>query len=224
MPSAMSNVRVALAALLLSISPLPSQRGARPAAPRPCVADAAALGMMSDEVLAPEVIDVALDKLMAKLATPAEDLATMRTRLSAALRETEAELGRLAAAIASGDAPDTLLAGIREREARRRHLVAELHAMEAGPAALSMADAVRTEAQRLLGDWRGLLEKHVGVSRQGLRKLLDRERFVFYVEGTGDARYYELGVTPTLDKFFAAVPSLKKAVASPTGFEPVFWP
>jgi hypothetical protein len=55
---------------------------------------------------------------------------------------------------------------------------------------------------RLLEDWRGLLAKHVGVARQGLRKLLDRERFVFDVRGSGEARYYELAVTPSLEKFF----------------------
>ena len=62
------------------------------------------------------------------------------------------------------------------------------------------------------------LAKHVGVSRQGLRKLLDRERFVFRTKGGGAARHYELAVKPTLDRFFAAVPTLKKAVSSPTGF------
>jgi hypothetical protein len=49
-----------------------------------------------------------------------------------------------------------------------------------------------------------------------LRKLLDRERFVFYPMAKGKARWYDLGVTPTLERFFGAVPMLKKAVASPS--------
>lgn len=60
--------------------------------------------------------------------------------------------------------------------------------------------------------------KHVAVSRQALRKLLDRERFVFYPKGRGDNRWYELAVKPSLERFFGAVPTLKKAMASPTGF------
>ena len=55
----------------------------------------------------------------------------------------------------------------------------------------------------------------MGTSRQLLRKLLDRERFVFYPMGRGKARWYDLGVTPALDRFFGAVPMLKKAMASP---------
>ncbi len=58
-----------------------------------------------------------------------------------------------------------------------------------------------------------------GTSRQLLRKLLDRQRFVFYPMAKGKARWYDLGVTPTLDRFFGAVPQLEKAVASPRGFE-----
>ena len=58
----------------------------------------------------------------------------------------------------------------------------------------------------------------------GLWKLLDCQRFVFYPRAEGAERWYELGVRPTLERFFAAVPALKKAGTSPTGFEPVFWP
>jgi hypothetical protein len=64
----------------------------------------------------------------------------------------------------------------------------------------------------------GFLGKHVATSRQLLRKLLDRERSVFYPQRDGEDRWYEVAVKPTLDRFFAAVPLLKKAVASPTGF------
>jgi len=36
-----------------------------------------------------------------------------------------------------------------------------------------------------------------------LGKLLDRGRFVFYPMTLGTARWYDLGVTPTLDGFSA---------------------
>jgi hypothetical protein len=70
-------------------------------------------------------------------------------------------------------------------------------------------------------DWLG---QQVGTSRQLLRKLLDRQRVVFYPKGNADRGWYEIGITPSLDRFFDNLPVLKKAVASPTGFEPVFWP
>jgi len=38
-------------------------------------------------------------------------------------------------------------------------------------------------------------------------------------KGRGAARWYDLGVTPTLDRFFGALPMLKKAVASLRGYE-----
>jgi hypothetical protein len=126
----------------------------------------------------------------------------------------------LTAAIASGAAPESLLTAIREREARRRSATLELAALDAAPAARAAEPAIRAEALRLLDDWKGLLAKHVAVS-QGLRKLLDRERFVFDVRGKGDARYYELAVRPTLERFFAGISGLKKAVASPTPYAPL---
>jgi hypothetical protein len=77
---------------------------------------------------------------------------------------------------------------------------------------------------RLLDDWRGLLGRHVvATTRQLLRKVLDRQRFVFYPKGRGADRWYDLGVTPTptLDRFLAAVPMLKKAGMSPSGIDAV---
>ena len=117
-----------------------------------------------------------------------------------------------------------MLAGIRERERRQKDLHADLDALDAGPAVLAEAPEIRRKALQLLEDWRGLLGKHVATTRQLLRKVLDRERFVFYPKADGEERWYDLGVKPTLDRFFSALPMplLKKAVASPTGFEPVF--
>ena len=50
-----------------------------------------------------------------------------------------------------------------------------------------------------------------------MRKLLGESRFVFYSNAHGRERWYELGVTPSLQKFFEAVPSFGKALASPRG-------
>jgi site-specific DNA recombinase len=190
------------------------------------VADAMALGIMSDDVLSPDVIDMTLDKLMAKLDAPTGDVEARRTALAASLRRTEKELKNLAAAVTGADdAPlDTLVAAVRERERTKKTLVSELAALDCAPEVIAAAPEIRREALQLLTEWRGLLAKHIAVSRQAVRKLLDRERFVFYPMGSGRDRWYEIGVAPSLGRFFGSLSTLKKALASPTGFEPVFWP
>jgi hypothetical protein len=83
------------------------------------------------------------------------------------------------------------------------------------PAVVAAADGLRRDALTLLEDWRGLLGQHVATSRQLLRKLLGQGRFVFYPKGTAEKGWYDLGVTPTLDRFFHGLPLLKKADTSP---------
>jgi hypothetical protein len=88
---------------------------------------------------------------------------------------------RLTATIAGGDAPDSLVAALRAREREHKTASAELAALTAGPAVRSSRPEIRAAALRLLDEWRGLLGRHVGTSRQMLRKLLNADaRFVFY--------------------------------------------
>jgi site-specific DNA recombinase len=188
-------------------------------------ADAAAVEMMTTDVLSADVIERAMTKLVALLDGPEEDVAEKRERLTAAATKAEREATHLTDAIAAGGASESLVAALRAREREHKAATVELTALAAGPAVRAAAPEIRREALALLDDWRGLLGKHVTTTRQLLRKLLDRDsRFVFYPVTDLGERWYELGVTPSLDRFLGAVPSLKKAVASPTGFEPVFWP
>ena len=179
-------------------------------------ADAAALEIIVDDVLSRDVIELAIEKLLAMFDTPAEDEDARRRRLTDGLRKVEKELAHLQVAVAAGEPPETPLTGIRDRERQQKDLRAKLSAVHAGPAVAAAAPEVRREALRLPADWRGLLGKHVTTTRQLLRKVLDRQRFVFYPKRKGAERWYDLGVTPTLDRFFADVPMLKKAVASPS--------
>ena len=55
----------------------------------------------------------------------------------------------------------------------------------------------------------GLVAKRVTVSRQALRKLLDRDRFVFYPKGRGNDRWCELAVSDA-GRSFGTLPALKK--------------
>jgi site-specific DNA recombinase len=189
------------------------------------VADRAALAVMTDDVLDAQVVERALMKLVTLLDGPEEDVAARRARLTDVVKTAEREGARLAQAIATGDAPEALLALLRTRERERKVAEAELRSLAAGPSVRAASDEIRREALRVLENWRGLLGKHVGTSRQLLRKLLDRDtRFVLYPMAENNERWYELGVTPSLDGLLRAVQPLKKVVASPTGFEPVFWP
>jgi hypothetical protein len=181
------------------------------------LADAAALAIMAEDVLAPEVISSAVDKLLQKFNQPQADIERQRAQLTAALRKAEREKRNVQAAIAGGDPPHALVESLRECERKQQALVAEVKAL--GEAATLTADAskVRQEAMMLLKDWRRLLlSKQTAISRQMIRKLLGEGRYTFYVKGTGAKRYYEMGVTPDLGKFIAAIPSLRKSLASPT--------
>jgi len=181
------------------------------------MADEAALAMMSGDVLSPAVVDLAIEKVVALLDGPPEDTAARRKQLTSALAKTERELANLGAAVANGDPPESLLATMRDRERTARDLRAQLAALDDGPVLRANADAIRAEARKALDDWRGLLGRHVATSRQLLRKLLDRERFVFSPKRQGVERWYEVSVTPSVERFLGTIEPLKKAVASPSG-------
>jgi hypothetical protein len=95
------------------------------------------------------------------------------------LARTEAELDRLAAAVAEGGTLTTLLGAIQARERDRDRLRAELRALHAqigrGP---RDRKATERRLREMLSDWRGLLDKQVGEARHVLGALLT-DRLVF---------------------------------------------
>jgi hypothetical protein len=81
-----------------------------------------------------------------------------------------------------------------------------------------VATKIRDEAMALPVHWRELLlTNQLPVTRSLVRKLLGESRFVFYPQADGIARWYELGVTPSLLKFLEAVTSISKAVGVRNG-------
>jgi hypothetical protein len=180
------------------------------------MADKAVLDLLEHELLTPDVIAAAIAKLIEAEAEPQETAKAKRRRLEAAIAKLDAELARLADAIAAGGSA-TLAAGIRNRETQRQRLQAELRATEA-LAAKPAADHVTVEALRHLDEWRGLLGEDTMLARQLLRKLLDG-RLVFAPKGSAGDRWYEFRGEGTLTKFLADVP-LIKAMVPVRGFEP----
>ena len=75
--------------------------------------------------------------------------------------------------------------------------------------------AVETTAQEYASQWRHLLRKHIAGGRQVLREVLAAP-MVFEPTDDGYKFSGEAGI--------GGVVSLPTTVASPTGFEPVFWP
>jgi hypothetical protein len=180
-------------------------------------ADDAVLSMFADDVLSPDVIDLALAKLEAMMDAPVEDAETKRARLTASLRKGERGIANLTAAVAGGDAPESLIAALRVRERDVKALSTELRQLDA-PTVNVSDPVVRVEALELLEDWRGLLRANVPVARQLLAKLLGGSRVTFYPIQSGAKRWYEVGATPSLEKLLTAVPSLKKALVPVRGF------
>jgi site-specific DNA recombinase len=183
------------------------------------VADDAILSVLERELLDPEILQEAAARAAARVAAPAEDVEARRHTLEAALAHTEAALARLTQAIADGGPMSTLVQAIRDQERRHQTLRAELADMvrpRVVPLNLSELKAKVLEKSQ---EWRALLRKHAPIARQMVRKLVEG-RIVFTPDR--EAGRYRFTVPGTMGNFFSGLVPL--AMASPTGFEPVFWP
>src|SRR5262249_13384141 len=124
--------------------------------------------------------------------------------------------------MAGDDIPETLITGVREEEARRRDLVAELEALKAGKVLPFDERKLHQQMREQVADVRRLLEGNISQTRQILRKLLvatlvsasfeDGEHRGYRFTGQGS---YEpilpvatLGVTPAGHDSFTSWPTL----------------
>ncbi|MGH8245863.1 MAG: hypothetical protein ACREUU_05460 [Gammaproteobacteria bacterium] len=118
------------------------------------------------------------------------------------------------------------MAAIKEREGKRQALTAELQGLD-GQQAVGRLDtrAIDRKIDTALADWRQTIRRHLPQARQMARKLLrDRITFTPQTDDLGRAgwRYHAEG---SVSKLLPGVlPEFPQAVASPTGFEPVFRP
>ena len=82
-------------------------------------------------------------------------------------------------------------------------------------------------AGKILGHlrtWRGLLRRHTPQARQIVAKLLT-DRLTFVSEKRDSVSGFRVSGVGSFLKFLdELLPRFSQAVASPTGFEPVFWP
>jgi hypothetical protein len=107
------------------------------------------------------------------------------------------EIKRLTDAIASGDPADSLLEGIREREAWCRDLLARMNAAERSP--MRRVDAILAEVPARVEEWRTILREHddVNDARRVLQGFLIG-KLNCEPRGTGKRRYYEYSETGNL--------------------------
>jgi hypothetical protein len=116
---------------------------------------------------------------------------------------------------------EALAASLRDRETRRLRVQRDLAALD-GSATLAAFDGPRMarEVRRRAEEWRALVRRQVPIARQALDRLLDGRIEWTPVPEKGLYRYRG---RLRFDRLLAGA-VLAQGMASPTGFEPVFWP
>jgi hypothetical protein len=128
----------------------------------------------------------------------------------------DAEVARLAQAVAAGGEIPALVAAMQERERRRLHLRTELAAVERqAPARHDAGDVERALAavREALTDWQGMPRQETGPARRALQALLDG-RLVFTPEECDGERFYTFEGPGTISPIIAGIARLQR----------VWWP
>lgn len=175
--------------------------------------NSAVLTAVGEQVLTPDILQEAIDRAAERLSTWQQD--DEAERLRAEREHVEEELSRLVSALATGGSLPTIMAAIREREARRETINARLDGLT-HVAAIPKVDraTLRANLQRRCDEWRTPLTRHVAQARQLLRKVLT-ERLTVTPDADGD-RYSGISGEGNLTKILAGI-IFPKGMASPTG-------
>ena len=183
-------------------------------------AEEAVLTALERELLDPEILEEAAARAAARVASSTDDPNARRHALETALAHAETALARLTEAVTAGGPVATLVQAIRDQERRHQTLRAELADLDRPRVVPLSVGHLKAMLQTKADEWRGLLRKHAPIARQMVRKLVEG-RIVFTPDP--EARRYTFLAMGTLANFFSGI-VCPQAVASPTGFEPVFWP
>jgi hypothetical protein len=136
-------------------------------------ADAAVLNAIQDDLLRPEVLDLALSEALEMLKPSAMMNTDRRAELKTELAKVEAEARSYAEAIAKQGPLDSILAALKIREERRVALRRQLDSMTT-QAKRPVFDSKRIalDLQNRLDGWRELLKRQTMEARQIIRNLL----------------------------------------------------
>jgi hypothetical protein len=176
--------------------------------------DRAVLDRLQRDVMNPEVLARAFQKLQDRLVNPPKPDAPDPRR---ELAKVEQELDHLTAALAQGAALPSVLDAIRAREARKAGLLAAIEMARAERAEALPFDIVERELRRRLQDWRGLLTDEAPKARRILRVLLAGRIVMAPDHETGECRF--TGSANLRDAFEGLLQPIEKVPR--TGIEPV---
>ncbi len=164
--------------------------------------DTAVLTAVEHHLLRVEVLETGLYKALSALNEPDADPAGP---LRSELARLEAEISRLAAAIAAGGHLESLVGLLQEREQRRAHVRAALAQQERQHHTRRRGtDAALAVMREALTDWRAMLRQEAPHGRHALSALLTG-RLVFAPRGEGRDRYYEFAGPGSLDRVIAGL-------------------
>ncbi len=183
-------------------------------------ANASVLRQIESDVLHPDVVMEAVRQAVDRLRPSQGELEAKRKALIAEVETIDAELARLADAIAAGGNLPALLDAVRERERQKQRLSRSLDDLT-GMRQIGQVDQRRLEKdlRARLANWQGLLQQHVPQARQILKRLLVG-RLVFTPRTNGVERLCEFKGESPIGKILEGL-VVTKPLASPTGFEPV---
>ena len=185
--------------------------------------DAEVLATLATDILRPSVVERAIRLALDALKKPERQHKAHAT-LARDAERARVECDRLADAIQRGGPIDVLIDRLRAAQTRRLELEGQLSAQQtiSRPA---VGGDLEGRLRAKLADWRGLLTRNVETGRDVLRALLVGPlRFTPIIDERRRAYAFEGAIA--LHRLVAGVielPTLTR-VASPTGFEPVFWP
>lgn len=177
--------------------------------------DRAILATLEQDVLQPSILAQAVGKAVAQLQTHDDDPDTRREALQKELGHVEAELARLATAIAAGGSMSTLLSAVHDREERRSRLLAELAGLDGIPFTHVDAATMEQELRSYLVDWPALAQWHPAQTRQMLRKLLP-SRIRVWREVSGTEKRYHFEGQAAVGRFFGGLVKVK-SIGVPNG-------
>jgi hypothetical protein len=83
---------------------------------------------------------------------------------------------------------------------------------------------VEAKVMEQVAKWRALLTEEVADGRQALREVLEGPLRFTPKQAEDGTRYYEFEGEVATGRLIAGLVGVPPCVASPTGFEPVFWP
>ena len=181
------------------------------------------LRAFEDQVPRPDLAERAVSPALAQLTPALQTVDHELASLTGAVGRLDTEIANLTAALAgSGDVP-ALVAALKDRERQRNELRLRLTgAQRVVSAGQGSADGLEARLRGKLAEWTEVLHRQIPQARQALKKLLCGS-LMFAPKTAGKTRDYEITGEGTVERILAGV-AHPFMVASPTGFEPVFWP